>query len=345
MKDERREYDMEKKTSTKKMTPFLVPYDAPFGEIGPDDLSFQKDRFKLKRKQILREIRCLPGILELVKNLEKDTLYKIVMKPDGAKLLEDASGNIMGVFREKGKILQHARLKRVQPSILETASPIASQILLVGLAMQLNRIETSIGRVIEGQQDDRMALIEAGIEQYRQAMDVRDLGRQERLIEDAIQTLNTGLKQTLSSLKRQIENAPDPKISFPDNWVRNKSEVAKEKLALAEESFQMCLIGLKTLALCYEAGNERLAAVNLLKRYFGDLKETGIATAAEKARLIQYDEDKPPEAPWKAFLALDEKFQNDIESYLTLANKEFDSIEFKVEFKPEELMRDENTEL
>jgi len=134
----------------------------------------------------------------------------------------------------------------------------------------------------------------------------------------------------------QIEDAPNIKIGFWDNWFTNKATVAKEKFALAEESFKACLLGIKTLSECYASINEANAASSTLIANLSNLKSSGIETAAQKARLIPAKANKFPEEPWLSFLKRESLFIDEINKCHLLANNEFECIE--IEFKPMEIM-------
>ena len=112
--------------------------------------------------------------------------------------------------------------------------------------------------------------------------------------------------------------------------------MAKEKFALAEESFKACLLGIKTLSECYSTINEANAASSTLISNLSNLKSSGIESAAQKARLIPAKANIFPEEPWLSFLDRESSFVNEINRCRLLANNEFESIEIK--FKPIELM-------
>ncbi|MBW1794834.1 MAG: hypothetical protein JRJ38_10455 [Deltaproteobacteria bacterium] len=325
------------------MTKALIPYCPPFGELEKNNLGIQKSIFKKNRHILLNELRCLSGVPEIISQFNQDTVYKIVAAPEGANLYKDAAGNIKGVFYRDGKIVEHAKLKAVHPSLVKAATAIGSQILLVSIAMQLNRIEKGISRIINEFHNDRISEIFSGCNQYHQAITVQDINRQSRLIEHAIQTLNIGIEKTIRSLKVQIADAPNPQIGFLDNWRTNKSKIAEEKMKMAEESFQASLIGIKTLSECYAILNEPVTAVSVLTKNMSDLKASGIEMAVRKARLIEFKASAPPEASWKHFLKYEAQFMHDIQSCNSLANKEFDCIE--IEFKPKELLENKHEKM
>ncbi len=66
---------------------------------------------------------------------------------------------------------------------------------LISIAMQLNRIEQGISRILNEFHNDRISEIFSGVNQFKQAMMVQDYDRQSRMIEHAIQTLNSGIEK------------------------------------------------------------------------------------------------------------------------------------------------------
>ena len=120
------------------MTKITIPSIPP--DLGPNS-DFQTKIFRKNREAVLSELRCLSGISEIVRTLNPDAVYKIVCSPEGGKLYRDAGGNLKGVFYKDGKIVQHAKLRAVGPSLVKCATAVGSQILLIYIAIQLNEIQ------------------------------------------------------------------------------------------------------------------------------------------------------------------------------------------------------------
>jgi hypothetical protein len=320
------------------MNKVVVPYNPSFKGLEPDNVKFQDINCNKKRQILLNELRSVPSILKIAKTLNQDSVYKLVTHPDGAKLYKDSAGNIKGVFYKEGKILEHAKFKTIKPSLIKAASVVGSQILLTSIAMQLYRIEKGQLRITEELHNDRIAEIISGVNLYNQCMLVKGKEAQLHLIGQAIQTLNTGIGKTIRSLKTQIEDLPDIKARLTDNWLKDKSKIAEEKMRLAEESFRACIIGIKILAECYSVMDEEVAAGHVLEHYFSSLLKIGLENAAQKARLIEYTVGDLPEDIWNNILKYKPRFLDDIKSYKLLSGMEYKCVE--VELKPKELLRD-----
>jgi len=319
------------------MAKTVIPYESSNLDLSVESRDFHAQSITKNRNAMLSELRCLSGIPEIVSSLNQDTLYKLVLTPDGGKLFKDTAGNIKGVFyKEGGGILEHAKFQTISPSLIKAASAVGSQILLISIAMQLNRIEKGMSRIFNELHNDRISEISSGVNQFKQAMMVQDKERQSRIIENAIQTLNTGIEKTVRSLKEQIKEAPNTKRGFFDNWTKDESKAAEKEFACAEESFKECLLGIKTLSECYAAINEPNAASATLIANLSNLKASGIEIAADKARLLPAKGNNFPEAPWVSFLENESLFIKQMDECQSLSTNGFKSIE--IEFKPRELM-------
>ena len=320
------------------MTRITIPYAPP--DLGPNS-DFQTKIFRKNREAVLRELRCLSGIPEIVRTLNQDTVYKIVCSPEGGKLYTDTAGNLKGVFYKDGKIIQHAKLRAVGPSLVKCATAIGSQILLIHIAIQLNEVKKAINTLKEMEYEKRLAQISSGVEQYKQAMWVQDSEFQLMLVANSIQTLNNGLEVTVQSLKRQIAEMPEPEYRVWDNWgfTKDRTKQAEEKFRIVEESFQACIIEIQTLAECFATQNEPGAAAYALTKHLSKLSDSGITSAAQKARLVPFKGGYLPEKPLRAFLDSERLLHDSVEKCDLLANNRLDCIE--IEAKPVELLEGE----
>ena len=345
------------------MTRITIPYIPP--DLGPNS-DFQTKIFRKNREAVLSELRCLSSIPEIIRTLNPDAVYKIVCSPEGGKLYRDAAGNLKGVFYKDGRIVQHAKLQAVGPSLVKCATAVGSQILLVHVAMQLNDVKKEISKITNILDEDRLAEISSGAEQYEQATLIRDPEWQSRQIQNSIQTLNNGIERTFRTLKRQIDEALRTKSDLWEsfwNSVRESSplhsgeeeileslgidiyEIRKaesesrtkaKRLKPAEESFQACLIGIEILAECYAVINEPEAAISTLIKNLAKLKSCGIESAHRAV-------DGPQHLPigfdsglWRLYLERESSLLDELENGKFFIDQEFDCIE--IEVKPVELL-------
>lgn len=318
------------------MSEILIHHKPQFINLEKNELEFQNKLFNENKTSILRELRSFSGIPEILRKLNTETLYRINIIPDGAKLYKDSAGNYKGVFYKDGKIVQQARLKAVGPSLVKAATAVGSQILLVSIAIQLNSVEKNVKQLLVGLHDDRIAEIISGVNQFKQAMLAVDDAKRSHIILNAIQTLNTGLEKTIRELKKQIAEAPGAGENLSDNWGKSKVKVAEEKMTLAEESFHAILLGIKTLSECYATLNEPAIAVSVLRKCLLDLKSADIEMAAKKARLIKVRGDILPETPWKNFVNCESRIFSELQLCEHYGHAEIETV--SVEFKPTEIL-------
>ncbi len=318
------------------MTDILIPYAPPETGLEKENDRFQKRIFLQNRENLLRALGCIGDFTESVRKLRQDQVYKFVFWPEGAHLYKDAEGNLQAVFYRNGKILQHGRLREVRPSMANAATALGAQVLLIGVAMQLNRIEKEIDSIKDQFHNDRISEIAAGVSMYEQAMAVSDPATVKQLVVNAIQSLNTGVEKTVRSLKTQIQEAPSARMSFWNDWWGNRRKKAAETIGRAEESFRSALLGVKTLAQCYAVLKEPKSAAKALEQTLSSLQSANIEMAANKARLIPFTGGKPPEACWFDFVHRSPQLSQSLRACRNYADREFRRI--AIEARPEEFM-------
>lgn len=255
-----------------------------------------------KRNTLISELRCISGLPEIVSSFSQDSVYKLVLVPEGAHLFKDAHGNLKGVFYKDGKILEHAKLEEIKPSALKAAKAVGAQILLVSIAMQLNRIEKQIGKIFAEFHGDRIAEINAGKELFLQACSMKNNQHREQIIIHAIAKLQEGFEKTVSALARQIREIPEQELSFFDNWISNKSKQAEGSHKMALESFFACLNALQFQARSYLFLDERKTALSAVESGLEKIEKAGVRMAYERSRLIHKINNQFPEEIWKQFI-------------------------------------------
>jgi hypothetical protein len=318
----------------------LIPYEPNFEGLEKANQRFHMINFKKLRAIFVDKLRYATSIVETAKNLKQDEVYKIVLKPDGAIMYDDKFGNLKAVWYKDGVIVQQTRLQRVGLNLFKAATAIGNQFLLISIAIQLNRIENLVNRVLEELHSDRIAQINSGIEMFEQAMFVDNHDNQKALIFNGIQSLTEGIEQTMRSLKNQISQIPDD--GFWDSWGwgwSEKSQEAEKKMELALESFESLLSGIKTLSECYAALDETNVGEMILFRKIKGVKDAGVANAAKKARLIKIKADILPELPWNSFLEAEARILNSLQVF---NNSEKMPEIIEIEVKPRELLEHKN---
>lgn len=316
------------------MNNVVVPLELDKSLVKQDNMDIQTESFFLNREQLINSLRHIGGIINVAKSLKSDEIYKFVLSPENATLYKDTEGNLKGVFYKDGKIVEHAKLKAVRPDIAKVASTIGTQILLLDIAVQLRQIEKTLTTMRKEMNNDRIAEIKSGIEQFQAAKKIiNNPNIRDGMITNAIQSLNTGLAKVKQALEIQIKELPDASNGFLDNWGKKKSVVAKEKFAIAEVSLRAYQEGMEILAEIYATINEPELAKDTLLKCIRDLRDCNIESAIPKTRLLPYkDGGKDCEAKWINI----EKITREIPLQLNTIN---DYSEFIViELKPRELL-------
>jgi hypothetical protein len=288
------------------MATIVSPRAPDFGDLNAR-ADFHAQQFQERRRSLLSELRCVPGLVHFARAMKPDTLYKLVV-PDGQLLQKGKDGLYGGVLYAQGKIQKHARFAAESPALMNAASAVASQVMLVSIAMQLKRIEAKIEGLSREMHRDRIAEVEAGVAQFETAMVIRDPATRRPAILNAVQTLHEGLGKTIAELRERIAQAPSPEdtlvshVRYMAPFLGSKVDDAKKYMGLAQESFQATLHGIRILTECYAALGEGEAASRTLNQYLDRLAACDIGAAARKARLVEFTGSQPPQAVWDSFL-------------------------------------------
>jgi len=280
----------------------LIPITPEVTDLEPAHRDFQLSVFSQRRERALGELRMLTGVPELAASLKPDKLYRLVV-PEGKVLQKGKDGFFRGVFYgPNGKISEHTKFEKVSLNLARAASAVGSQVLLVSIAMQLNRIEKAISAISEELHNDRVAEILAGAQQYEVAMQMKDGTRRDAAIQHAIQSLTEGVVKVSLELRTRIQRLPDPSNTFWDNWGGSKASRAASQLRVAEDAFKAAVHGVSVLSECYAALEEPQAGTAAIRRCLADISSCGVKAAAEKARLVEVrDRGHLPETPWIRF--------------------------------------------
>ena len=171
----------------------VIPFDPAMTGLAPASERFQLAVFSERRERALCELRTLSGVPELARSLKPDRVYRLVV-PEGKVLQKGKDGLYRGVvYRTDGKISQHAKFERVPPNLARVATAVGTQIMLVSISMQLNRVEEAITAVSEELHNDRIGDVLAGVQQFEVAMHMEQGSRRDGAIQNAIQSLTEGL--------------------------------------------------------------------------------------------------------------------------------------------------------
>ena len=321
------------------MANVVAPQKPDFGDLKVH-ADFHAEQFREGRRSLLSELRCVTGLVQVARAMKQDTLYKLVV-PEGQLLQQAKDGLFRGVIFRKGKIAQHAKFAAIPPSLTNVATAVASQVMLVSIAMQLNRIEAMVEGLSREMHRDRIAEIFAGVAQFETAMLLRDPANRRHAILNGVQTLHEGLGKTIAELRDRIKEAPNPDNSGHATFsymnpfkAGSKVEDAKKIMGMAQESFQATMLGIRTLTECYAALGEGEAAASTLCVFMDKVAACDIRAASQKARLVEFTGDQPPQAVWEAFLKAEPEIRDRLK---VLGSRQRGKAAVEIEFTPSDL--------
>ena len=150
--------------------------DRSIAEINRSFNRFYQER----RRKVITTLRQLPSMLEVLDQLASGRTYQAVVSPEVMKDVKDgkvswdqyADGLYGAVIRdnETGEIVCHAKLREVTPELLSSLNQLAVQRTLAEIVQKLEAIDQKVTTVLQGQRNDRLAIVESGIQLYEQAM-------------------------------------------------------------------------------------------------------------------------------------------------------------------------------
>ena len=176
-----------------------------------------------KRQKIIQIMRQIPAFLDGMKKLSEGKTYQAYFPPEAleriksrlARLDKKDNGLFGALIRdvETGQVTNHVSLKEVTPDTLSSLNQLATQQTMADIVRRLEVIDKNITDVLQGQNNDRLAEVESGIQIYEQAIVASDPDIRRELTVSAIQKLNDGRNKLIKSTD----------LSFTDNLPRKQS--------------------------------------------------------------------------------------------------------------------------
>jgi hypothetical protein len=113
---------------------------------------------------------------------------------------------------------------------------------------------------------DCIAMIESGVDKFKDAMRLQDHSYQKDLIIKAVETLETGFPKAIVELNALIASAPfEYKFKYSLSSRYSLTKKAERILGLVYETFEAMVLDAKTLNECHRALNERVVAKKTLQ--------------------------------------------------------------------------------
>jgi hypothetical protein len=179
--------------------------------------------YKKNKIQFLRQIKKVPAFLNVIKELNNEDLYKLVIPPEYLKKLNDGSsflkqaenGNYYPTIVNSltKKYEKHIEIQKVDKNLIGSLDKLAVQQVLSEIMVQLDVINEKISRVLKGQQNDRIGLANSANQQFIEAMNINDTSLKSMLLVNVIKTANDAREQLIQNFKDDInflKNVPNP---------------------------------------------------------------------------------------------------------------------------------------
>ena len=151
--------------------------------------------------------RCVPGSINMP--CEFSAGFRAVDTSEG----EGRAG--LGCLCRQGKIQKHAKFAAACPSLMNAATAVASQVMLVSIAMQLNRIEGMIQGLSARCTAIRLRRYSLAWISSRRPCSLRDLANRRYAIMNAVQTLHEGLRKTIPEISPTTWHRPRARGGHP----------------------------------------------------------------------------------------------------------------------------------
>lgn len=162
-------------------------------------------------------------------------------------------------------------------------------------------VDQKITSVLEGQRNDRLALVESGINRYKEAIAAKNPDTRHDLLITAVDKLDEGRQKLILSLESDIEFVEKLPRTFGQMLLyaplRDVSEEVERKAKPVQQSFQAVIRASYVLASVYEA----LGEMDSLQVSFQPLRELLLKVGEKGKRIARFlpdNSDSPPEELW-----------------------------------------------
>ncbi|MCD6555046.1 MAG: hypothetical protein J7M16_13670 [Anaerolineae bacterium] len=264
-----------------------------------------------RRQRVVHLLRQVPAVVEVMDKLVRDKTYRVVIPPEVLKQLKKGAagwdhrtGGLLGVTirdNETGKFVCQVSLKEISPELLSSINQLAIQHALAEIVQRLEVIDQKITDVLQGQRNDRLAIVKSGVDLYQQAIEATDLETRRQLLVSAIEQLNEGRQRLILTLETDaqfINKIPhEPWRLMFQSIVQDIPQHVERKSIDVQKAFQAILIASHVLILAYQELGEQKALRISLQPLEETVREVG-AKGAQIARWLPYNPSNPPEELW-----------------------------------------------
>lgn len=287
---------------------FIVPATLAIMGLEPSRLQAHRTHFQESRSLLLAGLHSAPGFTRAFAQLAPTGLYRLLPGPAGTWMVRDkATGAIQSVWRDARGISQEGRLQRAGPNLRGALAAIASQVLLVKIAVDIQTVIRQNVEISQSLHADRVTLITSGAAVLDQAIRTCNPSTRQSLLCNAIQTLNQGIHGCCREMASEITKAPSSN-SFLDNFWKSNASRSSERFQKAEESLHASIFGSQCLAQAYALLDEPQASVHAMSSVLELILSSGTSEACSKARFLPRTNGQFPEETWKVVRCEGQKY-------------------------------------
>jgi len=311
------------------------------------------EEYQNKRVHIINAIRKVPAVVNSMNQVKAGELYKAVVPPGSLPKIKDRSIKLKQMSNglccptladaKTGRFVCHVQLQKVNPKVLELSSQMALQNAIADITYQLEEINGKLDKILVGQQNDRLAMVDSCEQQYIEAMNVEDEIFKKYMLANVIKTGNDARAQLLKNFRddiKFIEQLPNKdeklKINIKNFTDGNFNANIQQKMSSLYEAYRA--IGRSSMILMFvyqELGQQKNIALTLkpLQIMLNEISNNNLL----KNKLYDYDiwdKKKEIESIWYKEPLKAIKSINDTVNKV----KNINEITWEIEIKGEELL-------
>lgn len=180
----------------------------------------------LTRKSLLEKgyivanhLNNISGNINLIKSFKTNEVLQAILTDDQIKKLAEGTiefmpdsetGEIISTLRDSTSkhITNQLRLKKItdKKEIQNSLNNYAIQKKMTSIISELNSVKSLTEKLLEGQEDDRIALYNSGKEQYFTALTIEDNSLRIECLTNALKSINDGKNQLFLSMENNIKD-------------------------------------------------------------------------------------------------------------------------------------------
>lgn len=255
----------------------LVNIDFDLFQLTHNDLSKLNHDRENSPNKIAKHLKAAPALKGVIDSIKNNKMLIADLTPGQQealnngllKLTQNNNGTLSAILRDNtGKFVKHIDLKEINlsPDKSLAISNLMVQYQMAQIMNMLENISYSIEKILQGQQDDRLALVKSARQQFINAKYLRDIDLKRIAILNAIKTCEDSRNQLMISTKRDIDEIN----KSPENFFKRFS-TSQDKI---DNTINNIYIQFKALTevsiteiMCYNELKEYESSVVSLKYY------------------------------------------------------------------------------